>query len=322
MNDYPWIDVIYFKIITQYQKGFIHPVVLIQGIKGIGAEILILKLSYWLLCQERNDLKNCGRCKSCKLMQFNSHPDYYKLKVEKREKTIGVDMVRNLIDNLYICAHQSNKKVVWLENINQLTTSANNALLKIIEEPPYNTCFFLNTENISTILPTIRSRCMILRLSTPSEEESLTWLKKQSSQKEIIILSALRLSFGIPIAALNLIKNNWELRKKLCDTLFIAFEHDILQLLPIINKDKELCINWLISLLLDAMKLQNNITKNLTNLDRKDIVLLISRSFSFNILNNIIYNWIKFRDRLMKLEVLNEELLLTNLLLKFIIKMG
>ncbi|PPI86836.1 DNA polymerase III subunit delta' C-terminal domain-containing protein [Candidatus Pantoea edessiphila] len=315
MNDYPWLDQTYIQIITQYQNGFQHPTMIVNGIKGIGKEILIRKLSSWLLCHKPIGLKTCQICNGCKLMQLNSHPDYYIINTQRKEN-LGIEIIRNLVCNLYQCAQQGNKKIVWLANIDILTQSAGNALLKIIEEPPPNVFFFFSTQNISKVLLTIRSRCIVLNLCPPSEHSSLIWLQQQCVQEEKSIISALRLSHGIPVTALNLIEKNWFLRKELYDNLLFAIKKDILQLLPIIHENDSICIHWLISLILDAMKMQNNITEHLTNIDRTDVIFLFSKFFSFNNLSSMIYDWINYKNKSIHKTSVSKELMLANILLR------
>ncbi|MXP50998.1 DNA polymerase III subunit delta' C-terminal domain-containing protein [Pantoea sp. SoEX] len=312
MEWYPWLNKPYYKIINQYREGFSHPVLLIQGNQGIGKDSLLWKLSYWLLCKMPVNLDFCGSCNSCRLMKVNTHPDYYLFNA----KNASIDMVRNLISNLYTCSHTSNRKVTCILDVDHLTKYSSNALLKIIEEPPSNSLFFLSTQNFSTVPLTIRSRCVMFRLFPPSEEDSILWIKQKCLQKdESIIVSSLRLSNGMPTKALNLITTSLLLRKKLYDTLCFSLKQDILQLLPIICENEMICIDWLISLILDAMKLQNNITEQLINIDRKDVISLLANSFSFDTLNNSMYHWIKCRNTLINVTEVNKELLLINSLL-------
>ncbi|MBK4775354.1 DNA polymerase III subunit delta' [Candidatus Pantoea edessiphila] len=318
MEWYSWLDQPYLKIVNQYRQGFRHPVMLIQGIHGIAEDILIWKLSYWLLCHKPIDSNFCGICNSCRLMKINSHPDYYIFEARPKVNTVGIEIVKKIISNLYNYAHTGNKKIVSILNIEYLTQYASNALLKIIEEPPSDSWFFFSTQNFSKVPSTIRSRCIMFRLCPPSEAEAMLWVKTRSEHNELVVLSALRLSDGIPIKALDLITMHWNLRKKLYDALFVSLKHDILQLLPIMRENDIMCIHWLICLILDAMKLQNNIQESLINIDRKDVVILLSNYFSFSSLTNSIYNWNKCRNTLINTIGVNRELLLTNSLITWV----
>lgn len=323
MHWYPWLDELYNKIISKHIKECCHHALLIQAINGIGYEALILRLSKWLMCQQRQGINNCNRCHGCNLMQANTHPDWYKLVPEKNEITLSVNIIREIIKKICNFGKLGGAKIIWLPNIEHLNIFSSNALLKIIEEPPINTWFFLTTNNYNKILPTLRSRCIILYLRPPKEQDGLKWLKKQSIQKNTndVLLSALRISNLAPISALNLLSiSNIEARKKIINTLIIALKkQDVLQLLPILNvQDACMRITWLISLLIDAMKWQQGLLQWISNIDSKNLVKFLSEFFSENILISSIENWMECHEQLLSVISINRELLLVNCLLNWI----
>lgn len=134
-----------------------------------------------------------------------------------------------------------------------------------------------------------------------------------------MLLAALRLSAGAPGAALSLLDTGpWQARQKLCDALPAALQHDILQLLPVLNADDAAArIGWLISLLLDAMKWQQNAEQWLSNIDRQDVVALLASHFSASALNNTARTWMRCREQLLHVASVNRELLLTDQLLSW-----
>ncbi|MBK4765207.1 MAG: hypothetical protein FT671_02440 [Pantoea sp. Brub] len=147
-------------------------------------------------------------------------------------------------------------------------------------------------------------------------------VKKKIINDEQCLLSALRLSSGIPPVALDLLNNkNWEIRNKLCEIFPIAIQSNILEILPIfVENDTVMCINWLIYFLIDAMKWQQNIKTNLINIDQTKLIQLISEHFNFNKLNNSIYEWTFYRNAFLNNTLINKELLITYLLLNLINK--
>ncbi|MBK4765208.1 MAG: hypothetical protein FT671_02445 [Pantoea sp. Brub] len=182
MNWYPWLTKPYEQFIDKYQKGFHHNVILIQTNKNLGDNFLIWQLSCWLMCQKSNGFKTCKICNDCLLMKNNAHPFLYKMELNQQNNHfLGIDAIRIITEKLYKFGKEDNTKIIWLPNITQLTVNAVNALLKILEEPPINCWFFLTLYNSGTILSTLRSRCMILRLLPPDENNALLWLKKKLS---------------------------------------------------------------------------------------------------------------------------------------------
>lgn len=79
--------------------------------------------------------------------------------------SIGIKQIRELISSLGNTS--SIPRIVWIEPADSLTTEASNALLKVLEEPPHNTTFYLATNYPGTLLPTIRSRCQSISRTTP-----------------------------------------------------------------------------------------------------------------------------------------------------------
>lgn len=319
MNWYPWLNSPYKHIIAQHQAGRAHHALLIHAVEGMGDEALVWGVSRWLLCQQHEGLKSCGRCHGCQLMQARTHPDWYCLEAEKGKSTLGIDAVRQVTEKLFHFAQQGGAKVVWLPDAAQLSESAANALLKTLEEPPANCWFFICSREPSRLLATLRSRCTILHLTPPEEALSLKWLDQESSQGAAAQQTALRLSAGAPGAALQLLEAaRWQIRQALCDALSNALQQDILQLLPVLNvEDAPARVSWLLSLLVDALKWQQGATRWLSNMDRQDTVALIAQYFSASALDLSLREWMQCRDQLLHVAAVNRELLLTDRLLRW-----
>ncbi|WWP02168.1 MAG: DNA polymerase III subunit delta' C-terminal domain-containing protein [Candidatus Dasytiphilus stammeri] len=106
----------------------------------------------------------------------------------------------------------------------------------------------------------LQSRCQHWRITPPSENEGLTWIKNKINHttmiSELNIRTALRLSYGAPYAAIKLLKNqSWKERKEFYDQLNHALNTDVIILLPLINNNKAIQkIEWLSTLLGDALK--------------------------------------------------------------------
>ncbi len=134
---------------------------------------LVQQFAQWLLCLDKHHEFACGKCKSCSLLQSNSHPDLYRLTPGEDSDAILVDDVRALNDFIVSRAQLSVYKVVLLWPAEKLNRQAANALLKKLEEPGANTIFLILTANIDLLLPTITSRCQIVNLSAPSLDSAV-----------------------------------------------------------------------------------------------------------------------------------------------------
>ena len=111
-------------------------------------------------------------------------PDIYELSVPENKKTIGIDTVREIKSTVYIMPNDLEFKLYIISHAESLTVQAQNALLKLIEEPPRNIYFWLHCENVTALLPTIRSRAPIVRMQLFSADELKEMLLKNSREAE------------------------------------------------------------------------------------------------------------------------------------------
>ncbi len=140
-------------------KGHISHFYLISGPQGSGKHTLARLLAAAILCQGHR--KPCMTCTPCRKVLENNHPDF--LTVEDPEhKNVAVKIVRQMRDDVFIRPNESDYKIYLFPQ--ELGIEGQNALLKILEEPPAYGVFLLLTENPEKILPTVRSRCTELKM--------------------------------------------------------------------------------------------------------------------------------------------------------------
>jgi DNA polymerase-3 subunit delta' len=82
----------------------------------MGDDALIYAITRFLMCQQPEGHKSCGKCRGCQLMQAGTHPDYYTLEPEKGKSALGIDAVREVSEKLYEHARLGGAKVVWLKD--------------------------------------------------------------------------------------------------------------------------------------------------------------------------------------------------------------
>ena len=145
---------------------------LISGPEGSGKHTLSRLLSAAILCQ--NGEAPCGVCHVCRKVMEGNHPDVITID-DPDHKTVPVKRVREARDDVYIRPNESDHKIYIFPQ--ELGIEGQNALLKILEEPPDYGVFLLLTDNPERLLPTIRSRCTELALKslpTPLLKKELT----------------------------------------------------------------------------------------------------------------------------------------------------
>ena len=161
-------DVVGHKDILKYissavENNRVSHAYILNGERGSGKKMLANLFAMTLLC-ETGDNEPCGKCHSCKQAESGNHPDIIRVTHEK-PNSISVDDIRTQVNNTVdIKLYQGPYKVYIIPQADMMTPQAQNAILKTIEEPPSYAVFLLLTENAETLLPTINSRCVMLKL--------------------------------------------------------------------------------------------------------------------------------------------------------------
>jgi len=148
------------------------------GAEGVGKFKTAMELARLLLCEsptcEDNFADSCGLCESCRLFEVGSHPDFHHVYKElaqftkqgKDKKTpvdLQIDVVREfLIDKVSAKPTLSKRRVFVVTEAERLNIASQNALLKVLEEPPSHCCIILLCTRLHRLLPTTKSRCQIV----------------------------------------------------------------------------------------------------------------------------------------------------------------
>lgn len=178
-------DVVGHKNIIQYignavTSGAISHAYILNGERGSGKKLLANLFAMSLQCQKRDeDGDACGKCQSCKQAVSGNQPDIIRVTHEK-PTTISVDDIREQVNNdIQIKPYSSPYKIYIIAEADMMSVQAQNALLKTIEEPPEYAVIILLTENAETLLPTIRSRCVMLKLRNIKDQLVKKYLMEQ-----------------------------------------------------------------------------------------------------------------------------------------------
>lgn len=210
------------KFINAVRSGRVSHALLISGNEGSGGLPLALAFAQYLTCENQAD-DSCGQCASCIKNNKMVHPDvHYSFPVVKEEKKepksnvymddfracvlqhpyldlndwlaylgaekkqgfISVDESADILRKLQLKSFESKYKIIILWLPEKLRTDSANKLLKILEEPPDNTVFFLVTENRDQLLATILSRTQLIKAARLSDDEVMRGLMRQKGLEE------------------------------------------------------------------------------------------------------------------------------------------
>jgi DNA polymerase-3 subunit delta' len=145
---------------------------LFTGPQGVGRRTLAIRLAQALNCQQPPAPGTpCLQCRNCQQIARMEHPDLAVVAADQVGGTLKVDQVRELQHSLSLAPYAARYRVALLLRFEEAHISAANALLKTLEEPPQQVVLILTAESAETQLPTIVSRCEVLRLRPLSFEE-------------------------------------------------------------------------------------------------------------------------------------------------------
>lgn len=153
--------------INSLEKDRLSNSYIICGESGMGKKTLT---SYVLALVACDTHRACGECASCKSLEAGAHPDVIELRREESKASLGIDSVREVMKQVYIKPIATDYKAVIVHEAHLLTVEAQNAMLKVIEEPPERTVFFFLCDNVASILPTVISRSVMINLPPLSRE--------------------------------------------------------------------------------------------------------------------------------------------------------
>ena len=165
-----------------FASGKLSHCYLLAGPPGSGKHTLARILTAAMECTQ-GARRPCGTCLQCRKVLDGVHPDVITVD-DPAKKTVTVEMIRKARADVYIKPNEGLRKVYIIPRAMDMNPAAQNALLKVIEEPPEYAAFLLLTEGAERLLPTIRSRCVPLQLSPLTEAQGMEALKQRFPEKE------------------------------------------------------------------------------------------------------------------------------------------
>jgi DNA polymerase-3 subunit delta' len=233
------------KAVTHHQVSHAY---ILNGEKGSGKKMLAKLFAMSLQCSEpKENGEPCGTCKSCHQAMHRNHPDIIYVEHEKAN-SIGIEEIRQQINqDIAVKPYASNYKVYIVDEADKMTVQAQNALLKTMEEPPEYAVLLLLTENAESLLPTIRSRCVMLKLRHIKDQLVKKYLIENLSYDEEKADICVAFAQGNIGKAVRLASSEsfQEMKDDVVSLMKQISRMDLSQLLEYLNrcKDYKLCID-------------------------------------------------------------------------------
>lgn len=222
---------------------FPHALIL-EGEDGLGKKTLARLLAAALVCRGEN--KPCMSCTQCHKAINNIHPDIIEYTATGGKDSFKVDTVREVIMDSYMSPNEADYKVFILGNAHKMNSSAQNALLKILEEPPEYVIFILTVQSKSMMLPTVLSRSVVVSLESVDINEGAAYIVKHNDGVEIQSATEALETFNgnIGKALESITQGRAEelsrLCRELCEALVSDNEYELLTACKAFQNDRQL----------------------------------------------------------------------------------
>ena len=164
-----------------FTEGRLPHAVILQGEDGLGKRMLAEIIASAAVCSA-GEKAPCGKCPGCIKAAAGSHPDIHRAQGTGASRSFHVEEIRFIRSDVYKKPHEARYRVYLLFGAHTMSVQAQNALLKVLEEPPEYALFILTCPSASALLPTVRSRAQIFSLTPPSLEEAVQAALKKCPQ--------------------------------------------------------------------------------------------------------------------------------------------
>lgn len=194
---------------------------LLTGPDGVGKRTLGMRFAQALNCESPpSPGETCGECRACRLTPQQTYPDLHVVEVGQLDEELGrtsseilIEQIRRLRRQLALAPFEGKWRVALLLRFWEASEEASNALLKTLEEPPPQVVLMLTARSAESLLPTIVSRCEVIKLRTIPVAELKDVLEARGASKDRARLIA-GLSDGRPGRALTLLEETKEMEKR------------------------------------------------------------------------------------------------------------
>lgn len=194
---------------SAHKAGRLPHALLLTGVKGVGKATLAHQIARALLCNSIEKLGEKSKgdpTPADHLLRAGNHPDFIVLEKEADEKgkipkDIPVEKARSVVHFFSQTCLEDNWRIALIDSVDDLTVKGANTLLKVLEEPPQKCLLILISQNLESVLPTLRSRAQIVQFPVLSEQETQTIFEEKQLEESAFLasVSAGRAGLGLMI---------------------------------------------------------------------------------------------------------------------------
>jgi DNA polymerase-3 subunit delta' len=310
---YPWLESTWKHWQRNLAADSVTNSILLNTRDGLGTDDLVDTFCKALMCSN-DKVEACGFCHSCSLMQSSNHPDVHFIEPEKQGKSISVEQIRQCNRLAQESSQMSGFRIFVIQPAEAMNESAANALLKTLESPAEKCVFLLVTQGKELLLPTIVSRCQQWNINAPSSIEASEWVSQTGKQPIPSYIA--RLNDNAPLKLKVFIEQDKLAIYHQMEGLMLSMvrgEESFLTLAKVLCDNSAEKLHWLWYLLCDAQKAHFQCEHE----PLSPAAYQLSASVSYDLLYQQSKSLTTLITQLNSFPGLNEELLISDWLLKF-----
>jgi|AntRauTorckE6833_2_1112554.scaffolds.fasta_scaffold00771_11 DNA polymerase-3 subunit delta' len=294
---------------------------LFNGNNGLGKLEMAEEFAQAIFCKN-NIIDGCGNCISCRKLQHNNHPDFFKIEVQEDHSSILIEQIREMQKEINYKPYESDYKIYIINQAEKMSLEAQNSLLKTLEDPPDYAVIILTNEQKKDLIPTIVSRCQEVKLYNQPVDVIKEYLiqEKGFDKKEASLYAVLargKYKKAVKLASKEDFVND---RDKVINFIANIEKKDNFEiyefsdyLIKITDKDFSL-FELMLSLFRDILVAKRNGNEDIINFDYKDLIINSINKFKIQELYDLIEIINKYQNYYLK--NIKKDLLFPSLLFK------
>ncbi len=205
------------RLHSEFMEGVFTHAYLFAGPVGTGKKSVARLCAMTAMC--RGEQKPCGVCGPCRRILAGTHPDLHVLAPAAGKREISVGQMREMLKEADVHTFEDGVKVFLIPEAEKMNAAAQNTLLKTLEEPAPNTVFLLTVVHLSALLPTVVSRCRLIRFHPLNDEETMSRLRALGVPEDQVKIRA-QIAEGCVGQALAVEEKVITLRNEIADQFF------------------------------------------------------------------------------------------------------
>lgn len=257
--------------------------IIIEGEEGLGKRTLAREIALNLFCRNE-DVSPCRACAQCSKVIKRIHPDIYEYSASGSARSFHVDVIRDIKNDVIMQPNEANYKIYILGNCQGMSESAQNAILKVLEEPPEYAVFILTVTTKSALLETVLSRSVVITLEGVNSAKAADYICSKFDEIDyntaINAVSVWNGNIGKAIESINdgKLSKISSIADDICSALLSDNEYDLLKVCSVFEKDRETLVsvmNYLKTIFRDALLLSKN--SDILSAHEENVKMIASR---------------------------------------------